>query len=59
MKIRIVSDLHVDVNKDGNFGFRHEDQDVLFIAGDIAGSYDKEIKFLKGLSLIEKWNIFH
>lgn len=50
MKIRIVSDLHVDVNKNGNFGFRHEDQDVLFIAGDIAGSYDKEIKFLNGLS---------
>lgn len=48
--IRLVSDLHVDVNRDGNFGFRHKNQDMLFIAGDIAGSYEKEIKFLKGLT---------
>lgn len=50
MKARIVSDLHVDVNRDGNFGFRHLDQDILFIAGDIAGSYERELKFLQGLS---------
>ena len=50
MKIRIVSDLHVDVNKQGNFGFRHETQDILLIAGDIAGSYRKEEQWLEGLS---------
>lgn len=50
MKIRLVSDLHIDINKNGNFGFRHKDCDALFIAGDIAGSYEREIKFLKGLS---------
>lgn len=50
MKIRIVSDLHVDVNRQGNFGFRHEEQDILLIAGDIAGSYQRELKFLEGLS---------
>lgn len=50
MKIRIVSDLHVDVNKQGNFGFRHENQDILLIAGDIAGSYRKEKQWLEGLS---------
>ena len=46
--IRLVSDLHIDVNRDGNFGFRNKQQDALFIAGDIAGSYQKEIKFLNG-----------
>lgn len=50
MKIRLVSDLHIDINRNGNFGFRHKDCDALFIAGDIAGSYEREIKFLKGLS---------
>lgn len=50
MKIRIVSDLHIDVNSEGNFGFRYKDQDALFIAGDIAGGYDREERFLKGLS---------
>ena len=44
--IRLVSDLHIDVNRDGNFGFRNKQQDALFIAGDIAGSYEKEIKWL-------------
>lgn len=48
--IRLVSDLHIDVNRDGNFGFKNREQDALFIAGDIAGSYEKEIKWLKGLS---------
>lgn len=50
MQLRITSDLHVDVNQDGNFGFRHQQQDILFIAGDIAGSYERELKFLQGLS---------
>ena len=56
--IRLVSDLHVDVNRDGNFGFRNKEQDALFIAGDIAGSYQKEIKWLKGLSKTVKCPIF-
>lgn len=50
MKIKLVSDLHIDINKDGNFGFRYQDFDVLLIAGDIAGGYEKELKFLTGLS---------
>lgn len=50
MKAILVSDLHIDVNRDGNFGFRHKDCDVLFIAGDIAGGYRREEKFLNGLS---------
>ena len=49
--ICIVSDLHIDINRDGNFGFRvHPDYDILLIAGDIAGGYEREEKFLKGLS---------
>lgn len=50
MDIRIVSDLHIDVNRQGNFGFRHEKQDILLIAGDIAGSYTKELSWLQGLT---------
>lgn len=50
MLIRVVSDLHVDVNKNGNFAFRNKPTDALFIAGDIAGSYDREVKFLNGLT---------
>ena len=50
MKSRLVSDLHIDVNRDGNFGFRHKECDVLFIAGDIAGDYRREEKFLNGLA---------
>ena len=49
MKIKLVSDLHIDINKDNNFKFRYEDYDVLFIAGDIAGSYIKEKEFLEKL----------
>ncbi len=51
MKVVITSDLHVDVNRNGNFGFRQnlEDVDVLLIAGDIAGSYERELQFFKGL----------
>ena len=47
--MRLVSDLHIDINRDGNFGFRYINE-PLFIAGDIAGSAEREIKFLKGLS---------
>ena len=47
--MRLVSDLHIDVNRDGNFGFRYINE-PLFIAGDIAGSAEREIKFLKGLA---------
>ena len=50
MKAGLVSDLHIDVNRDGNFGFRHKECDVLFIAGDIAGDYRREEKFLNGLA---------
>lgn len=50
MKARLVSDLHIDINRDGNFGFRHKECDVLFIAGDIAGDYRREEKFLNGLA---------
>lgn len=56
--IRLVSDLHIDVNRDGNFGFKNKEQDALFIAGDIAGSYQKEIKWLKGLTSTVKSPIF-
>lgn len=52
MKLRIVSDLHIDVNGDGNFGFRNKwnEVDALLIAGDIAGDYKREEKFLNGLA---------
>lgn len=51
MRCLIVSDLHIDINKNANFGFRNlHDIDVILIAGDIAGSYQKETKFLKNLS---------
>ena len=47
--MRLVSDLHIDINKDSNFGFRYN-TDILLIAGDIAGSYEKELKFLNSIS---------
>lgn len=52
MRLRVVSDLHVDVNGDGNFGFRNkfDEVDALLIAGDIAGDYKREEKYLKGLA---------
>ena len=56
--MRLVSDLHIDYNKDGNFAFRYCNDDALFIAGDIAGSYEKEVKFLKGLTTTVKCPIF-
>ena len=47
MKIRVVSDLHIDVNKTTDFGFLKEQQDLLIVAGDIAGSARKELEFLE------------
>lgn len=49
MKIRLVSDLHIDYNDIDDFGFMGENQDVLLIAGDTAGSTEKEIEFLQKL----------
>ena len=46
MKIRLVSDLHIDVNQVDTFGFEDKEQDILLIAGDTAGSATKEIEFL-------------
>lgn len=49
MRIRIVSDLHVDVNQTNDFGFLSQDQDLLLIAGDVAGSCKREWEFLHNL----------
>lgn len=51
MKIRICSDLHVDVNKTTDFGFNGKinETDLTIIAGDIAGSYQNEQYFLRKL----------
>ena len=51
MKVRIVSDLHIDVNNDVKFGFikNLSDTDLLIIAGDISNDFEKEESFLKGL----------
>lgn len=51
MKIQIVSDLHIDINKDSNFDFINyiNDCDLTLIAGDIAGGYKEEEKFLDRL----------
>lgn len=51
MKIQIVSDIHIDINKDHNFGFINHinNCDLTLIAGDIAGSYAEEEKFLDKL----------
>lgn len=55
MKIRLVSDLHVDYNRFLNdnikFGFEDvlDETDVTLIAGDIAGHYSNEVKFLNRL----------
>lgn len=50
MRVRIVSDLHVDINETMEFGFMNKSQDLLLIAGDIAGSAHKEIEFLSTLN---------
>ena len=49
MKIRLVSDLHIDINKTMNFGFLSEEQDLLLVAGDIAGGYKEESKMVEKL----------
>ena len=54
MKIRIVSDLHVDVNNTMDFGFLKDKPDLLIIAGDTAGSCRKEKEFY---SILSKNNI--
>ena len=56
MKIRIVSDLHVDVNKIIDFGFveKINDCDLTLIAGDIGGDYKIEEVFLDELKKIIK-----
>lgn len=49
INIRIVSDLHIDINKKygvDKFAFINNDTDILIIAGDIAGGWQKECVFL-------------
>lgn len=62
MKIRILSDLHIDINNNKNntkfdkpiFGFENEDlinsTDLILICGDISGSYFKLNKYLDKLN---------
>ena len=48
MKLRIISDLHLDVNEKYRALFDWADKDILtVIAGDIAGSLEKTAPFLK------------
>jgi predicted phosphodiesterase len=51
MRILIVSDLHIDINKTMQFGFidKINEVDLVLIAGDIAGHYSKEMVFLQSL----------
>lgn len=51
MKIRVCSDLHIDVNKTTDFGFlnKMDEVDLTVIAGDIAGDYQMETKFLNDI----------
>lgn len=50
MKIRILSDLHIDINK-LQFGFEDklDDCDLTIIAGDIASGWQKEKEYLTNL----------
>lgn len=52
MKIRIISDLHVDLNGYRTFGFEDEldDTDLILIAGDISGSKRATENFLDQLN---------
>lgn len=52
MKIRIVSDLHIDINETQEFGFLDKPfmSELLLIAGDTAGSWHKEYEFLSKLN---------
>ena len=51
MRVRITSDLHIDVNKTTDFGFinKLDKTDLTIIAGDIAGSWRTEYDFLQDL----------
>ena len=53
MKIRVISDLHVDVNRTQYFGFMDnpENVDLNIICGDVAGDYIREEDFLKTLDI--------
>lgn len=66
MKIKIISDLHIDINKKildvNQFGFINEllsnDIDILLIAGDTSGSYCLTSKYMFELKeLIEQNNL--
>lgn len=46
MKIRVLSDLHIDVNKDYPFTLDSLDDCFTIIAGDISGSPDKTIEWI-------------
>jgi predicted phosphodiesterase len=50
MKIRVISDLHVDINSDFDISWKNKDV-LTIIAGDIAGSLNDTKKFLR-----EKFN---
>ena len=48
MKIRIISDLHVDENKEYSMLFHWMDRDIMtIIAGDVAGCLEETASFLK------------
>ena len=56
MKILVVSDLHVDINKCNYFGFmdKLDNVDLVLIAGDISGGYHSESVFLNKLKQLDK-----
>ena len=56
MKVLIVSDLHVDINKCNYFGFmdKLDNVDLVLIAGDISGGYHSESVFLNKLKQLDK-----
>lgn len=49
MKIRLISDLHLDINADYELDFKSEGLDDVFtiVAGDICGSPEKAVQWLK------------
>lgn len=53
MKIRVVSDLHVDVNKCYDFGFlsNPENVDLNIICGDVGGDYQCEQELLDKINI--------
>lgn len=52
MKIRLISDLHLDINAKYDLDFKHEKLEDMFtiVAGDICGSPEKSAQWLK-------WNL--